>query len=159
MKQSTCRYFQRENELPLRWKSTRREATSDGACRLCADAPPSDSASDAIATPCGSCAWMTSGASRLTTREQLPRRRQIHLGPRRQRDQLEPFGRAPPQLAVRVRDERRALADRPQAVHGQQHLVLTAAPGARGVDVKREHRPVQGSRLGVRDSGFAENEP
>ena len=30
MKPSTCRYFHRENELPLRWKSTRRATTSGG---------------------------------------------------------------------------------------------------------------------------------
>ena len=78
---------------------------------------------------------------------QPPRRRQIHLGPRRDRDQLEPFGGAPPQLAVRMRDQRRAMADRAQAVDGQQHLVLAAAPGPRGVDVKREH---YGARCGVR---------
>ena len=45
MKQSTWRYFQRESELPLRWKSTRRDATSGGfaelACSSTAPAPPS----------------------------------------------------------------------------------------------------------------------
>jgi hypothetical protein len=52
MKQSTCRYFQRESELPRRWKSTRRDATSGGlaSCVLI------ESASAAIATACGSCA-------------------------------------------------------------------------------------------------------
>src|SRR6185503_20584162 len=45
-----------------------------------------------------------------------------------------------PQLAAGVRDQRRAMADRAQAVDGEQHLVLTAAPGARGVDMKGEHR-------------------
>ena len=39
MKQSTWRYFHRENELPLRWKSTRREATSAGSTAV--DVPPS----------------------------------------------------------------------------------------------------------------------
>ena len=69
MKQSTWRYFQRENELPFRWKSTRRAATSAGIGAPLAAADPIDSASAAIATPCGSCAWTTSGASRLMTRE------------------------------------------------------------------------------------------
>ena len=111
MKQSTCRCFQRENELPRRWKSTRRDATSAGAAAR-AVAAPSDSASDAIATPCASCAWTTSGCSRLITRASRHAADEIHLGARRERDQLEPFGRAAPQLAVRMRDERRALADR-----------------------------------------------
>ena len=61
MKQSTCRYFQRENELPFRWKSTRRDATSAGAGR--APTAPSDSASAAMATPCGSCAWTRRAAA------------------------------------------------------------------------------------------------
>ena len=66
---------------------------------------------------------------------ELPRRGQIHLGARRERDEVEPFGDAAAQLAVRVRDQRRALADRAQTVHGQQYLVLTAAPRPRGVYV------------------------
>ena len=49
MKQSTWRYFQRENELPFRWKSTRLDATSDRRLpaarprrrRATAPAPPS----------------------------------------------------------------------------------------------------------------------
>ena len=124
---------------------SRRAATrpAPGACPPVPAPTPSDSASDAIATPCGSCAWMTSGCSRLTSREKLPRGGQIHLGPRRDRNQVEPFGRAPPQLAVRMRDQRRAMADRAQAVDGQQHLVLAAAPGSRRVDVKREHYGVR----------------
>ena len=83
---------------------------------------------------------------RLTTRAKPPRRRQVDLGPRRDRNQLEPFAGAPPQLAVGVRDERRAMADLAQAVHGQQHLVLPAAPRAGGVDVKREHSESAGLR-------------
>ena len=83
---------------------------------------------------------MTSGASRLTSRDSFQAADEIHLGPRRDRNQLEPFGRAPPQLAVGVRDQRRAMADRAQAVDGQQHLVLAAAPGSSGVDVQGEHR-------------------
>ena len=42
---------------------------------------------------------------------QPPGGRQVHLGPRRERDQVESLGRASPQLAVRVRDERGAVAD------------------------------------------------
>ena len=139
MKQSTWRYFQRENELPLRWKSTRRAATSAGSGPPLAAADPIDNASDAIATPCGSCAWITSGCSRLMTRENFHAADEVHLGARRDRDQVEPLRGAPAQLAVRVRDQRRAVADRAQPVDRQQHLVLTAAPGSGRVDVEREH--------------------
>src|SRR5205807_1268107 len=98
MKQSTCRCFHRENELPFRWKSTRRDATSAAA------RPPPAALARAVA---------------------LARAQGC---------------RAPPQLAVRVRDERRAVSNRPQSVDREQHLVLTAAPGACGVNVKGEHR-------------------
>ena len=143
MKQSTCRCFQRENEL-LRAGGNRRGATRRAPGRCGAGPAPSDSASDAIATPCASCAWTTSGCSRLTTRDSRHAADEIHLGARRERDELESFGRAPAQLAVRVRDERRPMADLPQAVDGQQYLVLSATPRPGGVDVEREHR---GSRF------------
>ena len=140
MKQSTWRYFQRENELPLQMKvdAPRRDERRRG--RPCDDAAPSDSASDAIATPCGSCAWMTSGCSRLMTRASRHAAvRSISVrgasgmssSPSAARRRSSPSG---------MRDERRALADRAQAVHGQQHLVLAAAPGPRRVDVEGEHR-------------------
>ena len=119
--------------------AARRDERRRAAAGRLVDAAPIDRASDAIATPCGSCAWMTSGPSRSNDPRQPPRRRQIHLGARRDRDQVETFRGAPAQLAVRVRDERRAVADRAQAVHGQQHLVLAAAPGPRGVDVEGKH--------------------
>ena len=50
MKQSTCRYFQRDSELLFKWKSTRRAAMSGGF----ASAVLIESASAAIATPWGS---------------------------------------------------------------------------------------------------------
>ena len=50
MKQSTCRYFQRDRELLFKWKSTRRAAMSGGF----ASAVLIESASAAIATPWGS---------------------------------------------------------------------------------------------------------
>ena len=68
-----------------------------------------------------------------------PGRGQIHLGARRDRNQIQAFGRAAAELAVRVRDQRGAMPDRSQTVHGQQHLVLAAAPRSRRVDVKGEH--------------------
>ena len=108
MKQSTWRYFQRDIAPLRRWKSTRREATSGGlaSCVLI------DSASPAIATPCGSWAWTMSGLSCLSRRD----RRQAALRSisvlRRQRDEVEPFLRALPQLAARMRDEHRPMAER-----------------------------------------------
>ena len=64
---------------------------------------------------------------------EAPGRREVHFGAGGERNELEPLLRAPPQLAVRVRDQRGAVADLAQTVDGQQHLVLTAAPGAGGV--------------------------
>jgi hypothetical protein len=69
-----------------------------------------------------------------------PRRREIHFGARRQRHQFEALRRAPPQLAVRVRDERGPLPDLAQAVHGQQDLILAAAPCPGCIYVEGEHR-------------------
>ena len=139
MKQSTCRCFHRENELPLQMKvdaarrDERRRPPAPVRCRATAPATPSP-------TPCGSCAWMTSGLSRLMTRDsrQAAARSISVRGASGIRSS--PSLGAPPQLAVRVRDERRALADRAQAVDGQQDLVLAAAPGPRGVDVEGEHQ-------------------
>ena len=82
------------------------------------------------------------GLERLMTRASRHAAREIHLRPRRDRNQLEPFRRALPQLAVGMGDQRGALADRAQAVDGQQNLVLSAAPGARRVDMEGEHQSV-----------------
>ena len=71
----------------------------------------------------------------LDDARQPPRRRQVHLAARSDWDEVEAFFHAPAQLAVRMCDERRPLAERPKAVHGQEHLVLAAPPGARRVDV------------------------
>ncbi len=70
---------------------------------------------------------------------QPPCGRQIHFRARRERDQLEPLASAAPQLAARMRDERRPLADRAQTVHRDQNLVLSAAPGAGRIDVQGKH--------------------
>ena len=70
---------------------------------------------------------------------QLPRRRQIHLVARRERHQVGPFRRAPIELALRVRDEHGLVPDRAEPEDGQEDLVLSAAPGAGGVDVEGEH--------------------
>ena len=137
MKQSTCRCFQRENELPLQVKvhAPRRDERRRR--------PPASSRHrqrqrrhrDAVRIV----RVDDVGPQPLEHPRQPPGGRQVHFGPRRERNQLEPFGGPAPQLAVGMRHERRALADRAQAVDGQQHLVLAAAPGARRVDVQREH--------------------
>ena len=134
-KRSTWRYFQRENELLLRWKSTRRAATSAG--RRGGEAI--DRAVAATATPCGSCAWMTSGCrSRMTRdsrqaagRSTSPRgasgTTSMSAG---RRFRSSPFGWAT--TTTRCPRARRPL-------RGQQHLVLAAPPRARGVDLEGEH--------------------
>ena len=65
--------------------------------------------------------------------------RQIHLGARRDGNQVEPLRGATSQLAVGMRDQGRPLPDRSQAVHGQQHLVLAATPSPCCVHVKGKH--------------------
>ena len=103
-----------------------------------------------MARPCASCACITSGAEPANHARQTPGRRQIQLGAWGDRNQLEAFGGPAAELAVGVGDERGALADGPQAIHGQQYLVLASAPRAGGVDVQGEH---YGSRFGVLGCG------
>ena len=110
MKQSTCRCFQRENELPAQVKVD--AARGDQRRRAARRRLPSDKASEAIATPCASCACTTSGLEALDDARQPPGRSEVHLRARRDRNQLESFAGAAPQLAVRVRDERRTMTDR-----------------------------------------------
>ena len=64
---------------------------------------------------------------------------EIQLVGRRQPDEIVPLGRAARQLAVRVRDEHRAVPPRAQAEDGQEDLVLSPAPRAGSVDVEAEH--------------------
>jgi len=56
-----------------------------------------------------------------------------------QSDELEPFGGASSQFAVRMRHEHGPLSALAEAEHSQQHLILSAAPGGRRIDVQREH--------------------
>jgi hypothetical protein len=44
--------------------------------------------------------------------------------------------RAAAQFAAGMRDEHRAMPERPQAEHRHEHLVLTTPPRARGIDVE-----------------------
>ena len=70
---------------------------------------------------------------------QLPGGGQIDLICGSKRNEIGSLGGATTQFAVRVRHEHRAVAQRPTAENGQEDLVLSAAPGARGVDVEGEH--------------------
>ena len=70
---------------------------------------------------------------------QLPRRGQIDLIHRRERKQVRPLGGAAEQLALGVRHQHGTMAAGPQAQHGQEDLLLSPAPGSRGVDVEGEH--------------------
>mgnify|MGYP003694238259 CR=1 FL=1 len=100
-----------------------------------------------MATPCAIVRVDDVRLQPLHDARQPPRRRQIHLGARRERDELEAFRRAPPQLAVGMRDQRRALPDLAQAVDGQQHLVLAAAPRPGGIDVEENIDRVERVRV------------
>ena len=70
---------------------------------------------------------------------QLPRGGEIDLVHRRERKQVGALRGAPEQLALGVRHQHGAVAPGPQAQHGQEDLLLSPAPGARGVDVEGEH--------------------
>lgn len=70
---------------------------------------------------------------------ELPRGGQVDLAARREPHQVGAFGRACEQLALRVGDEHRAVPAFAQPEHGQQRLLLSAAPGAGRVDVEAEH--------------------
>ena len=135
MKQSTWRYFHRDSELPRRWKSTRREATSGGLASCGAHRQRQRRHRHAVRVV----RVDDVRPEPLEDARQPPRGAQVHLGLRRERDEVEPLLRALPQLAVRVRDEHRPVAERAQPDDGDQHLVLSAAPGARRVDVQGEH--------------------
>ena len=70
---------------------------------------------------------------------ELPRGGEIDLAARRQRHQIRTLASAPIELALRMRNQHLAMVERPQPEHRQEDLVLSAAPGARGVDVEGEH--------------------
>ena len=67
---------------------------------------------------------------------ELPAGVHVEFASWREADEAQAFGGAPLQLAMFVRDEHRGIAGRLEAGDGQEHLVLAAAPGARGIDVK-----------------------
>src|SRR5262245_38128781 len=70
---------------------------------------------------------------------QLPRRRQVNLVDRREWNQIRTLGGAAKQLALAMRDQHGAMAASAKTQNGQEGLLLSPAPGARGVDVEGEH--------------------
>ena len=93
-----------------------------------------------MATACGIVRVDDVRRQALDDARQLPRRRQIDLvsAARAGRDRaLRPRAG---ELAVGMRHEHRPMAVVAQSEHRQQHLVLSAAPGPRRVDVEGEHR-------------------
>lgn len=70
---------------------------------------------------------------------QLPCGGQVHFVSRCQRDQVGAFECPSMQLSFTVRDEHGSVTHGAETQNGQEDLVLSAAPGAGGVDVEREH--------------------
>jgi hypothetical protein len=68
-----------------------------------------------------------------------PGGRQVDLRTWRERHQIVAFAGALIQHALRVRHEHGPVAARAHPEHGQQDLLLPAAPGAGGVEVECEH--------------------
>ncbi len=65
---------------------------------------------------------------------------EIDLGSGGDRHQLQSLGSPLQELPVRMRHERRTMPDGAKSMNGQKHLILTAAPRSRRVDVKGKHR-------------------
>ena len=135
MKPSTWRYFHCENALPCRWKSTRREATTLGR----GTGAPNDKRQRRHRDGMRIVRVHDRRLPLPDDPRQLPRRREIDLVHRRERHQVGALGRASIELTLGVRDQHRPMAPRPQAEHGQEDLLLSSAPRARGVDVEGEH--------------------
>ena len=84
---------------------------------------------------------------------QAPRGAEIHLGLRRERNEVEPLLRPLPQLAPGMCHEHRSMAEGAQPENGDEHLILTTTPRSRRVDVEREHLAIaaaDGSRASDR---------
>src|SRR5580765_2659974 len=72
---------------------------------------------------------------------ELPGRVHVELAPRREAEKPESFARTPPQLAALMCDEHRRMPERLEPGDGEQDLILSAAPRACGVYMKRlDHR-------------------
>ena len=92
----------------------------------------------ATATACGSCACTTSGASSRSTRDSATPP-EVHLAGGRQRQHLAAVVGAPPQFAVRVRDQHDAVPERAKAAASSAAPGSGPPPGLRRVDLHREH--------------------
>ena len=136
MKQSTCEYFQRENELCAIGDSIRRDARSGGFGVGESDRQRGGGHRDGVRVV----RVNHVGRQLLEDARQPPGGREVDLAARRERDQVVALAHPPQQLAFGMRDERRAMAERAQSQHGVQHLALAAPPAARRVYVKGEHR-------------------
>jgi len=68
---------------------------------------------------------------------------------RREGDEVQAFRGTAPQLTIRMRHQRGAVAQRAQAEHRDEHLVLAAAPGSGRVDVQRKHVAQRSEEEGV----------
>lgn len=64
---------------------------------------------------------------------------EVDFVPRRERNQVRALTRAAKELALGMRDEQRTMPRLAEPEDGQEDLVLSAAPGAGGVDVDCEH--------------------
>jgi hypothetical protein len=78
---------------------------------------------------------------------ELPRGGEIDFVDRGERHQVGALGGAAIELPLGVCDEHRLVAAGAQAQHGQKDLLLSPAPGARGIDVDGKHAPPQSRRL------------
>ena len=70
---------------------------------------------------------------------EFPRRREVDLVARRQRDEIRSFRRPAIQRALGMGHQDGPVAEGAKTEDGQEDLVLSAAPGAGGVDVECEH--------------------
>lgn len=70
---------------------------------------------------------------------QTPRGSDIDFGRDGEAQTFGRIGRAPVEFAVGMRDQQRPMPARTQALDGQEGLLLSAAPGAGGVEVEADH--------------------
>ncbi len=75
------------------------------------------------------------GPELLEQAGQPPRGGEVHLGARRQREEVQPLFGAAAQLSAGVRNQGGAMTERAQAQDRDEDLVLSAPPRARRIDV------------------------
>ena len=129
---STWRYFQRENELVLRWKSTRRAATRAGRVGGRRDREGRGRRGHAVRVV----GVHDIGLEIADDPRQPPRGGHVHFVSSGERHDLHVGGQAAAQFAVGVADHDHAMAAGTEPASGQQDLVLAASPTARRVDLK-----------------------